>query len=88
MAEYPIDDNDLWVLLGVLNRLPPDEAHLRIREAIAYGRRTVLLSGDVGRWIRLNEADAFLLRSDLLAARYRTGRAQREAIDRIVSQLR
>jgi hypothetical protein len=87
MAEYAIDDKDLWALIGILNRLPADEAHLRIREAIAYGRRTVLLSGDVGRWISLDEADALLLRSDLRTARYRAGREQQRAIDRIVSQL-
>jgi hypothetical protein len=87
MAEYAVDENDLWVVLGVLNRLPPDEAHLRIREAIAYGRRTVLLSGDFGRWISLDEADALLLRSDLRTARYRASREQQRAIDRIVGQL-
>jgi hypothetical protein len=93
MAEYAIGDNDLWVLLGVLNRLPVDEAHLRIREAIAYGRRTVLLSGDgfrsiSFRWISLDDdADALLLCSDLRTARYRASREQQRAIDRIVSQL-
>jgi hypothetical protein len=88
MPDRPIAESDLWLVLEILNAQPTDEAYLRIREAIAYGRRTMLPSGEPARWIALGAADALLLRADLRVARHRFGPAEQQAIDRIVGQLR
>jgi hypothetical protein len=87
MIERLIAEADLWVVVRVLDRQPTNESHLRIREAIAYGRQTILLSGEVGRRITWEVADAVLLRADLRAARPRFSPTEQEAIDRVVRQL-
>jgi hypothetical protein len=87
MPEGLIAESDLWLVLEILKAQPADEAHLRIREAIAYGRRTMLLSGGPARWIALDAGDSLLLRADLRTARHRFGPAAQEAISRIVDQL-
>ena len=87
MPDRPIAESELWLVLEILNAKPTDEAYPRIREAIAYGRRTMLLSGEPARWIALGVADALLLRADLRVARHRFGPAEQQAIDRIVGQL-
>jgi hypothetical protein len=87
MVEPLFAEADLWVVVRVLDRHPMNESRLRIREAIAYGRRTVLLSGEVGRLITLDVADAVVLRADLRAARPSFSPSDQLAIDRAVRQL-
>jgi hypothetical protein len=87
MAQHAVAESDLWLVLEILDGLPADdEVHLRIRRAIAHGRRASLAGGSV-RWIALGGDDAATLRAHLLRARHRFGPAERRAIDRIAGRL-
>jgi hypothetical protein len=88
MPEHVIADSDIWLILDVLDRLPADEAQLRIREAIAYGRRILQTPGVPVRRISLEAVDVAELSTHLGRARQRFSLAEQRALDRIVRQLR
>jgi hypothetical protein len=88
MTEHAISESDLWLVLAILDGLPTDdEAHLRIRQAIAHGRRTSL-TGSSGRWITLRSDDAATLGAHLQRARHRFSPAEQRTIDRILGRLK
>ena len=87
MTEHAIAESDLWLVLEILDGLPADDAvHLRIRQAIAYGRRASLTGGPA-RWIALGGDDAVILRAHLQRARHRFSPAEQRAIDRVIGRL-
>jgi hypothetical protein len=88
MTEYAIAESDLWLVLEIPDDRPAaDEDHLRIRQAIACGRRASLTGGPI-RWIALGDDDATTLRAHLPRARHRFRPAEQRAIDRILDQLK